>query len=280
MEWVETTAKTVDEAKDLLLDRLGVHDDEAEFEILEEPKPGLFGRTRGLARVRARVRPKSPRPKDDRRRRPARSKGRDGGRSDAASTDEATDAPAPAPAARPKETAPSAPARAPKPAASETDRPAMPTADAASASADFVRQLLDELGIAGDVATSVTDDGDVEVSVSGSGLGRLIGPRGAMIRVVEELCRTRLQHLAAGGSTPRVRVDVGGYREIRRATLEALVDEAIETVRTTGGPVTLDVVQSSERKVVHDRVGETATDLTTRSEGEDPTRRVVVEPAR
>ena len=53
MEWVETTAKTVDAAKDAALDRLGVAADEAEFEVLEEPRPGLFGRTRGEARVRA-----------------------------------------------------------------------------------------------------------------------------------------------------------------------------------------------------------------------------------
>ena len=57
MEWVETTAKTVEAAKDAALDRLGVAADEAEFEVLEEPRPGLFGRTRGEERVRARVQP-------------------------------------------------------------------------------------------------------------------------------------------------------------------------------------------------------------------------------
>ena len=46
MEWVETTARTIEEAKDLALDRLGVDEDEAEFEILEEPRAGLFGRVR------------------------------------------------------------------------------------------------------------------------------------------------------------------------------------------------------------------------------------------
>ena len=67
MEWVETTGKTVDEAKDAALDQLGVDEDEAEFEILEEPRSGLFGRTRGEARVRARVQPRQPRPKQERR---------------------------------------------------------------------------------------------------------------------------------------------------------------------------------------------------------------------
>jgi spoIIIJ-associated protein len=77
MEWVETTGKTVEEAKDAALDQLGVDEQDAEFEVLEEPRAGLFGRTRGEARVRARVRPTQPRPKVERRDR----KGRGGPRS-------------------------------------------------------------------------------------------------------------------------------------------------------------------------------------------------------
>src|SRR5947199_1553017 len=67
MEWVETTGKTVEEAKEAALDQLGVHEDDAEVEVLEAPRVGLFGRMRGEARVRARVRPTRPRPKAERR---------------------------------------------------------------------------------------------------------------------------------------------------------------------------------------------------------------------
>ena len=67
MQWVETTGRTLDEAKELALDQLGVTEDDAEFEVLEEPRPGLFGRVRGEARVRARVRPTTPRAKVERR---------------------------------------------------------------------------------------------------------------------------------------------------------------------------------------------------------------------
>ena len=59
MEWVETTARTVEEAKEQALDQLGVGEDDAEFEVLDEPRAGLFGRVRGEARVHARVRPTS-----------------------------------------------------------------------------------------------------------------------------------------------------------------------------------------------------------------------------
>ncbi|MGZ4682715.1 MAG: RNA-binding cell elongation regulator Jag/EloR [Acidimicrobiales bacterium] len=67
MEWVETTGSTDEAAKDAALDQLGVDEQDAEFEILEEAKSGLFGLTRREARVRARVRPTSPRPKVERR---------------------------------------------------------------------------------------------------------------------------------------------------------------------------------------------------------------------
>jgi spoIIIJ-associated protein len=75
MEWVETTGKTLDEAKEAALDQLGVDASDAEFVLISEPKAGLFGRMRGEARVRARVRPTAPRPKRGR----ARRDGREGG---------------------------------------------------------------------------------------------------------------------------------------------------------------------------------------------------------
>ena len=46
MEWVETTGRTVADAKEAALDQLGVDESDAEFEVLEEPRSGLFGRVR------------------------------------------------------------------------------------------------------------------------------------------------------------------------------------------------------------------------------------------
>src|SRR6202790_3946212 len=82
MEWVETTGRTIEEAKDAALDQLGVDETDAEFVMVTEPRAGLFGRMRGEARVRARVRPTSPRPKRTRTRRQGEQRdgaGRSGG---------------------------------------------------------------------------------------------------------------------------------------------------------------------------------------------------------
>ena len=96
MEWVETTGKTIEEAKEAALDQLGVDESEAEFEILEEAKNGLFGRVRREARVRARVEPTRPRPKADRRERrrkpPGQSKGNGKGTGKAAAPSAAASA--------------------------------------------------------------------------------------------------------------------------------------------------------------------------------------------
>jgi spoIIIJ-associated protein len=110
MEWVETTGRTIEEAKEAALDELGVDEQDAEFEVLEEPKVGLFGRLRSEGRIRARVRPTTPRAKEDRRDRRRRTKA--GGEAAAATpagagptatgSGVATDSgPAPAPAPRP-----------------------------------------------------------------------------------------------------------------------------------------------------------------------------------
>ena len=54
MEWVETTGRTVEEAKKSALEQLGVEEADTDFEVISEPKVGLFGRLKEEARVRAR----------------------------------------------------------------------------------------------------------------------------------------------------------------------------------------------------------------------------------
>jgi spoIIIJ-associated protein len=69
MDWIEVTARTVEDAKELALDRLGVVEDELEYEVVDEARKGLFGIARGDARIRARVKPISREKPSDRKRR-------------------------------------------------------------------------------------------------------------------------------------------------------------------------------------------------------------------
>ena len=313
MEWVETTGKTIEEAKDAALDQLGVDEQDAEFEVLEEPRAGLFGRTRGEARVRARVEPTQPRPKVERRDRKPRSDRSKGGAGKPAAKPAAKRAPA------------SAPIEAAPPAAEAVDGAAPVAVKAAGGSGNggerrssrggrggaqrrrapgrdgdddqesidmsetelleqgevvkaFLLDLLDAFGLEGEVATStVPDDGAVELAVTGPDLGLLIGPKGQTLQAIQELSRSALQRTKPGEVHARIRVDVSGYRQRRREALERFARDIAEQVRSSGERKALEPMSPPDRKVVHDTVNDIE-GVSTVSEGEDHRRRVVILP--
>jgi spoIIIJ-associated protein len=80
VEWVVTSGRTIEEATEAALDQLGVDEQDAEVEVIQDAQKGLFGRLRAEAQVRARVRPTAPRPKVDRRERRRGDRRRDGSR--------------------------------------------------------------------------------------------------------------------------------------------------------------------------------------------------------
>ena len=279
MEWVEFTARTLDEAKDLALDRLGVAADDAEFEILAEPKPGLFGRLRGEARVRARVRPAQARQKVERReRRPRKTEG-----GDAAPK---TAKPKPQPAAR------AAAKSAAKPSSPATSRPARdddePTPQLTKEQQDVnarqvgdeARKFIDELvtAFAFTGTTELIEDGDdLEVRVHGENLGLLVGPRGTTLQAVQDLARVASQR-RLGDHDTRLRVDIGGYRQRRKEALDRFALQMADEVKQSGVARVLEPMSSADRKIVHDALSEVE-GISTRSEGDDPYRRVVITPA-
>jgi spoIIIJ-associated protein len=291
MEWVETTAKTIEAAREAALDQLGVGADEAEFEVVEEPRPGLFGRSRGEARLRARVRPTPVRPKQERRR-----KGRDS--SKATPVTSSSDAPA--------DEAASAPARADRREStasttsttstttknqqrrdqsqneerpmSNDDRPeSNVTPDEVGAAAvAFMDGLTQAFGLNGSSELQV-DGVELELKVTGSELGLLVGPGGRTLNAVQDLARVSAQR-RLGDHETRLRIDVAGYRERREAALAAFARDVAEQVRTSGSPRSLEAMSSSDRKVVHDVLND-EDGVSSRSVGEDPDRRIIVDPA-
>lgn len=305
MEWVETTARTVDEAKESALDELGVVADEAEFEVLEEPRPGLFGRLRGEARVRARVRPSPVRPKQERRRtkrertsndattgsddaatappetenaterRSSRSGGRRRSPSSASTADTAVTPPSPTPVRGDEMTADDVSRNDTGAAAVPPDRPEVAIEDVRAAAEQFMGGLTAAFGFDATVSSTV-EANEIEVRVDGDSLGLLIGPGGRTLLGIQDLARVAAQR-RLGDHETRLRIDVAGYREKRRVALERFADSVAEQVRTSGVARSLDPMPSADRKVLHDALG--ALDgVTSRSEGEEPHRRIVVAP--
>jgi spoIIIJ-associated protein len=263
MEWVETTGRSVEEAKDRALDQLGVHEEDAEFEILDEPRPGLFGRMRGEARVRARVRPTRPRPKAERRER--RRKPRSSETPAEAAETTSPDRKGAVAVADDEETQP-APAEVA--AARETEW---------NEGAVFLRGLVEALGEQADVTVVPLGEDEAEIQVTGGDLGVLIGPRGQTLIAVQDLTRLAAQRRTADRHG-RMRVDIAGYRERRREALARFTAKVADEVRASGASRALEPMSSMDRKVVHDAANELE-GVETVSEGEEPFRRVVIRPA-
>jgi spoIIIJ-associated protein len=278
MEWVEFTARTLEEAKDLALDRLGVAADDAEFEVLAEPKPGLFGRLRGEARVRARVRPAQARQKVERRdRRPRKSEG-----GEAAPKTPRPRTPAAAKqAAKPRLAAANNDAAAEDLPARTTQKPMREQQDvSAQQVGDEARKFIDELvaAFAFTGTTELIEDGDdLEVRVHGENLGLLVGPRGTTLQAVQDLARVASQR-RLGDHDTRLRVDIGGYRQRRKEALDRFATQMADEVKQSGVARVLEPMSSADRKIVHDALSEVE-GIGTRSEGDDPYRRVVITPA-
>jgi spoIIIJ-associated protein len=346
VEWVETTGRTVAEALDAALDQLGVDEQEAEVQVLEEPQKGLFGRLRVEARVRARVRPARPRPKAerrDRRRRGERDErgersdrrgrggssgsrgGSRGGRGASSRNGDGRDAGAGSgdagrgnrPAAvlatgaaeastSPDDTAAGAGGGAgggdvrkrrrrrrggsantqgavvanTNEASTDELRPELDLDEQRAAVEDFLTGLVEAFGRPGaTVSVQPTDEDDtLEAEVEGEELGLLVGPKGATLQAVHELVRSMVQRRFVGQAHARVRVDVAGYRQRRKEALERFTRTVADEVVSTGRAKVLDPMMASDRKVVHDVANE-IDGVQTVSEGEEPARRVIIQPA-
>ena len=111
---------------------------------------------------------------------------------------------------------------------------------------------------------------------SGDDLGLLIGKHGQTIDAIQ----TIVGAIVSSESEERkdVVVDAAGYRDRRRATIEALAVGAAEEVRRTGARVALEPMSAAERRLAHERLAD-EDGVSTVSEGAEPNRCLVVEPA-
>ncbi|MDG2353133.1 MAG: RNA-binding cell elongation regulator Jag/EloR [Acidimicrobiales bacterium] len=304
MEWIETTGSTVDEAKDRALDRLGIAEDDMQFEIIEEGSNSLFRLKRKEARLRARVKPLNTRPKFDRRPRnkkqgrsaknnnapekvknnkPSKNVKKDNPRENNKKNvnNNKTDKNA-ANTRKKRDTD----IKSTKKGSSKTDSGArsrgeetveknkMNLEEQAEITEDFVSGLLERMDLQARVVSSIEDNRAV-VQAQGLNLGLAIGPRGETVRAITQLAHTMIQRLSDGEAEGKLTVDIGGYRERRRTFLaEFAVNQANEVIEE-GNSVTLDPMNASDRKVVHDAVSDIE-GVTTRSEGSDYDRHVVI----
>ena len=145
-----------------------------------------------------------------------------------------------------------------------------------SEAADFINTLVEKMGI--DVTVeSLKNDECFYIEISGKDSRTVIGKRGQTLDSVQYL--TNLVVNKDKEEYVRTIIDVEGYRSRREKTLVQLGVKLANKVQKTGRSVKLEPMNPYERKVVHSTL-QGIEGITTRSEGEEPYRRVIVEKKR
>ncbi len=246
----EFTAKTLDEAKALAEAEFGVSIDEIDYEILEQPKKGLFG-MKGVARI-------------------------------SASYEEAAAPVVETVAAPVEEIVEAAPATEEASVSFEddSDAPAALPADfdveksaKVAAAKQYLTDVLHALGLEGFEIKAIKTENNVILDITGDKLGVVIGRRGETLDALQYLA------ILASNRTEetycRISVDCNGYRDKRRETLEALAKRTSAKVIKQGRKIALEPMNPYERRIIHSCVAEIE-GVSSHSTGVEPYRKVVI----
>lgn len=140
---------------------------------------------------------------------------------------------------------------------------------------DFVTNVLGSLDIHGKISTFYDSEGCLRIEVSGQDIGNAIGRRGETLEALQYLTtlavnRQREDYL-------RVILDIGQYRERRVRSLRQQARRSAGRVLHSGRRVVMDPMPASERRQIHMALADFE-GVTTYSEGAEPNRCVVIAP--
>lgn len=121
------------------------------------------------------------------------------------------------------------------------------------------------------------EDGLIVFQLDTQKQGILIGKHGKMLNALQYLAQVFIHRVAKNKLS--VVVNVGDYRQKRQAILERLAERTAEKVKRTGRPVFLEPMPAFERKQIHSVLSKDDA-VQTHSEGDEPYRYLVVEPAK
>lgn len=270
---LEIIAPTVEEALAQGLNQLGLTADAVTVEVLDSGTKGLFGLGGRQVRVRLSVNPppgqeviEKPASKPDPKPAPAKK---------AES----------APKAREQKPAREAKPRPEKKQVEQEEQPVISVMDQLNdpllnKAEEVVSKLIHQLGMKAQVSahfddSSGEDHHNILVDVRGDDLSALIGRHAETLGAFQHIAS-----LIVGKETQQwvqLTVDVEGYRARREKQLRTLARRMADQVTKTGKKVTMEPMNSSERRVVHIELrGDPA--VKTESVGEDPYRKVVILP--
>lgn len=145
--------------------------------------------------------------------------------------------------------------------------------EAVTALAVYLTDITRDLGAPSMVKVS-RDKSVITFNLETEKKGLLIGKHGKLINAIQYLAQVYIHRIAKNRLS--IVVNVGDYRERRKAIIERLAKQTLEKVRKSGQPVFLEPMPAFERKQVHSILS-SESDISTHSEGNEPHRYLVVE---
>lgn len=281
MDYSEKWGVDVEEAVKLALMDLKVSRDEVEVTVLEEPSKGFFGIGSKLAKVRVEKK-KKPEPEpvavkpaaeaDAVKERPAKET-RPQEKEQKSNKKNHKENKGSKPNRAPKEQKPrEQKSREVKEIASIVDKSKLHDIDDHEA-LRFLKEVTEKMGLDLSIRAMAGDD-MVYLEMDGKDSGTVIGKRGQTLDSIQYL--TSLVVNKNSEKYIKVVVDAENYRAKRQKTLEQLANRLAAKVIKTKKYVRLEPMNPYERKVIHATLQQNR-NITTRSEGEEPYRRVVIE---
>ena len=137
----------------------------------------------------------------------------------------------------------------------------------------FLEGLLEHMGARAEISIAEREDGGLNVTLSGSGMGAVIGRRGETLDAIQHLVNYSVNR----GSEKRlhVTVDAENYRATREESLVHLAEKMAAKAIKYKRSMALEPMNSYERHVIHSAL-QNYEGVSTASIGVEPNRRVVV----
>ncbi len=264
-EWIEISAKTVDDAITEGLVRLGTTTDKMDVEVLEKESSGFLGFIgKHDARIRVRIKEvkssSMPLKKEVRQEKPAKVKDHTEAKAEEKHVTEVH--------------------RKPKKKFDENDKGEPVSSERQEkAKADAVKFLTDVFN-AMNLEASInvefdSAENELTIDVKAEDMGVLIGKRGQTLDSLQYIVSLAINKDCS--EYVKVKLDSENYRVRRKETLENLAKNIASKVKRTGKAVSLEPMNSFERRIIHSAL-QGDSDCETYSEGADPYRKVVVKP--
>lgn len=264
MDYIEVSGKNVDEALTNALIKLETTSDKVEYEVIEKGSAGFLGMGRKLAVIK--VRKKEDKPVE------ANVKAKETETQKVADSSVSYE-PVKAEPVKSVDNNEIKDDSHEQPKKTSKYTTVMPNEEVERRITTFLGDMFKAMNLEVKIDVKFDDPDCVNVELSGPNMGVLIGKRGQTLDSIQYL--TSLVVNKGKANYIRVKLDTEDYRRRRKETLENLARGIAYKVKKTRKPVVLEPMNPYERRIIHSALqGDKF--VSTKSEGEEPFRHVVV----